>query len=72
MGSIEQGKVANLILTKNNPLENISVLSEPEWVMVRGRKVDKTLLTEFKNKAQDRSNLIVTAIRYDEYLLVEK
>ncbi|WP_291796533.1 amidohydrolase family protein [Lutibacter sp.] len=72
MGSIENGKFANFIVTTNNPLENLSELSKPEWVMIQGRKINKKTLNEFTNNARDRSNLIVTALRYAEYLLVEK
>ncbi len=72
MGSIENGKLANFIVTTNNPLENLSELSKPEWVMVNGRKINKKTLNKFTDKARDRSNLIVTALRYAEYMLLEK
>jgi len=72
MGSIENGKLANFIVTNNNPLENLNELSKPEWVMVNGRKINKKTLNEFTHKALNRSNLVVTALRYAEYMLVEK
>ncbi|GAA4892016.1 amidohydrolase family protein [Flaviramulus aquimarinus] len=72
MGTIEIGKLANLIVTPNNPLKNLNVLSKPDWVMVKGRKINKTTLNEFVDNAKDRSNLLVTAFRYAEYMLVEK
>jgi len=40
--------------------------------MVNGRKINKNTLNEFTDNALDRSNLVVTALRYAEYLLVEK
>lgn len=72
IGTIEIGKFANFIITSNNPLENLSTLSKPEWVMVKGRKINKKTLNEFTDNARDRRNLVVTALRYVEYLLVEK
>jgi hypothetical protein len=72
IGTIENGKLANFILTSKNPLEDLSVLKNPEWVMVKGRKINKKILNQFTENASDRNNLIVTAFRYAEYLLVEK
>jgi hypothetical protein len=72
MGSIQQGKFANFIVTKKNPLENLNELKKPEWVMVNGRKIDKKTLNIYSQNAKNRNNLLVTALRYLEYLLVER
>ncbi|MGL1889456.1 MAG: amidohydrolase family protein [Reichenbachiella sp.] len=71
MGSIESGKTANLILTDQNPLEDLSTLQNPQMVMVKGRKLEVEDLKLFENKAKGRSNLIASALRYAENLMVE-
>jgi len=72
IGSIETGKWANFILSNENPLEDLSTLAQPEWVMIQGRKLDKDLLASFNDAANDRSTLVVSALRYLEYLYIEK
>jgi hypothetical protein len=72
MGTIENGKLANFVVTSNNPLENLNGLSKPEWVMVKGRKINKKILQEFTENARDRSNLVATGLRYAEYLMIER
>ena len=39
-GTIEAGKDADIVATAGNPLENISVLMRPTFVMARGNQVD--------------------------------
>ncbi|MBN1651478.1 MAG: amidohydrolase family protein [Bacteroidales bacterium] len=72
VGSIEQGKLANFILTSKNPLMDLSALKDPEWVMIKGHLIDKNLMEELKEKARDRKNLFATAIRYAEYMFIER
>ncbi|MPR36970.1 amidohydrolase family protein [Salmonirosea aquatica] len=71
-GSIEVGKVANLILTEGNPLEDLEVLRNPKIVLVRGRQLKRKTLGAFTQKARNRSNLLASALRYAEYLMIEK
>jgi imidazolonepropionase-like amidohydrolase len=72
MGTIEVGKIANLLLIDNNPLLDLSALKNPTHVFIKGRKLDKVTLNSFENKARNRSNLIASALRYLENLVVEK
>jgi imidazolonepropionase-like amidohydrolase len=71
-GSISVGKLANLILTKENPLEGLSALKDPLKVFVRGRKIERKTLLEFKQKAKNRPNKLVSGLRYAENLIKEK
>lgn len=72
MGTIEVGKIANLIILDNNPLQDLKALKKPSAVFINGRMLNKDLLENFKNKAYNRNNLLATAIRYVENLWVEK
>ncbi|CAM4102027.1 MULTISPECIES: amidohydrolase family protein [Flavobacterium] len=72
IGTIENGKLANFILNSKNPLEDLRVLKNPKWIMIKGLKINKNVLNELTKKAKDRNNLVVTAFSYLEYLLVEK
>ena len=71
-GSIEKDKVANFILTNENPLENLETLRAPEWVVLSGRRIERDQLDHYVEKAKSRKNFVATAIRYAEYLLKER
>ena len=72
MGSIEVGKVANLILVDNNPLQDLSALENPSTVFIKGRKLNRETLDSFEEKTRGRKNLIASAVRYLENLVIEK
>ena len=72
MGSIEEGKLANLILVEDNPLQDLGALKDPDVVFIKGHKLERETLKKYEQKAANRKNLVVSALRYLEYLLVEK
>jgi len=72
MGTIEVGKVANLILIDNNPLIDLSALQNPSTVFIKGRKLNRSSLDHFEKQARNRKNLIASAVRYIENLMFEK
>lgn len=72
IGSIENNKIANLILLKNNPLNDLKALENPDIVFIKGRKLDKKALKKFKIKAKNRNNLFVTILKYLENMIIEK
>ena len=55
MGTVEKGKLANLILLKNNPLQNINNLENIEAVFSNGnyysRKILDNWLGQIKKEA---------------------
>jgi hypothetical protein len=71
-GTIEVGKIANLLLLEKNPLEDLSTLKKPTTVFINGVKLNRNILDAFKEKSIDRPNLITSALRYLEYLLFER
>ncbi len=71
-GTVENGKYANLILTKENPLDNLSTLKNPQYVFIKGRLINQKLMVKFKQKAFDRQNYNSTLIRFAKYILWEK
>lgn len=71
LGTIEVGKMANLILVDENPLLNINTLKNPNIVFINGRKLHRNLLQSFQDKAKNRSNLIVSALRYFENFFLQ-
>ncbi|OIQ23126.1 amidohydrolase family protein [Lacinutrix sp. MedPE-SW] len=72
MGTIEVGKIANLLLTDSNPLLELSTLKNPSTIFIKGRKLNKDSLENFEEKARNRKNLIASAVRYLEHLIFEK
>lgn len=72
LGSVEEGKVANLLLLNENPLTNLSAIKHPDAVFIKGRKLERDTLVRFAEKASGRNNLLASVIRYVENLLVEK
>lgn len=72
LGTIESGKVANLLLVNDNPLENLTTLQNPAAVFIKGIKLNPKTLDDLKKRATDRRNLIASAVRYAENLIVEK
>jgi len=53
-GSIERGKVANIVLTRKNPLEDIRHAAEIEHVILRGEHYDRAELDGIKEGVRKR------------------
>jgi imidazolonepropionase-like amidohydrolase len=68
-GSIQVGKIANLVLLSKNPMEQLESLKNPDYVFVRGRVFSSEKLAYFREKGRDRPNLLMSFLRYAEYLL---
>ena len=49
LGSVEPGKIANLVLLKGNPLEDILQTRAIEAVILRGRLLNTDTLSELRN-----------------------
>ena len=49
-GSIAVGQPADLVIVGSNPLKDLGVLREPQFVMIRGRLLDRLQLDEMLNR----------------------
>lgn len=72
MGTIEIGKIANMILIKDNPLEDLSGLQRPDELFIKGKRLSSHHLDNFRERAGNRRNFIPTVVRYAENRIVEK
>ncbi|MTI38933.1 amidohydrolase family protein, partial [Fulvivirga lutimaris] len=72
LGTIEKGKIANLLLVDKNPLIELSSLENPNYIFIKGIKLDRETLNSYNENAKNRKNLIATALRYLENLIIEK
>jgi hypothetical protein len=55
-----------------NPLVELSSLENPIFVFVKGRKLNRETLDSYNEKAKNRKNLIASALRYLENLIIER
>lgn len=68
-GSIQVGKIANMLIVPENPLADLENVRNPEYVFVRGRVFTSETLEYYRERAMDRPNLLISFLRYAEYLL---
>ncbi|SMO78337.1 Imidazolonepropionase [Gracilimonas mengyeensis] len=54
IGSLEEGKLADLVVLDKNPLENIRNTDSVVYTMVNGRLFDATTMNEVGNQPQER------------------
>jgi imidazolonepropionase-like amidohydrolase len=48
-GSVEKGKVADLIIVRGDPLTNISATQDIDMVFLEGKAVDRSFHADYKN-----------------------
>ena len=71
-GSIQVGKVADLLISKNNPLKDLSTLAQPIAVVKAGQWLSKEDLLSLKESEKNPSNLYVSIGRFLEDWLTRK
>lgn len=55
IGSLKEGKLADLIIIDGNPLENIQDTEKVQYTMVNGRLYDAATMNEIGNRPRERS-----------------
>ncbi|MRX66319.1 amidohydrolase family protein [Maribacter luteus] len=70
-GTLEVGKMANMVLTNENPLIHLKTLANPEKVFIKGYLLDADKLLQFKEKAYKRNNYLATLVRMGEGLWLQ-
>jgi hypothetical protein len=50
----------------------LQALENPEMVFIKGRKLDREVLTKFEEKSKNRNNFILTVFIYIENMIVER
>lgn len=66
IGSLEKGKMADLIVLEKNPLENIENTQSIEMVMVNGRLYDANTMNEIGNNPKNRGQFWWEANNYNQ------
>ena len=71
LGTIEVGKVADLVATQDNPLVNIGTLREPVAVVRNGQWLDQSTLQTLRESATHPSNTYYTFGRLLEFVFYD-
>ncbi len=58
IGSIEEGKCADLIACKNNPLEHLKALKNVSFVMAQGKVIDNSKLKKYENVERELDKFV--------------
>lgn len=69
VGSVEIGKIADLIITTHNPLKDIQELRYPSAVIKNGQWLDKVALAQLKQAAKNTDSYFWSVINLLEDLL---
>jgi len=69
LGSIEQGKQANIIISDQNPLDKISTLRFPHLILNNGVVYNTSAINELRELGLDKSNLLMTIGRFIDHMI---
>ncbi|MCB1718457.1 MAG: amidohydrolase family protein, partial [Candidatus Competibacteraceae bacterium] len=69
-GSVEVGKIADLVVVAENPLDDLTALRQPQAVIKAGQWISATELARLRESGKNPSNLYISLGRLLEDLLV--
>ena len=69
-GSIEVGKIADLVVVAENPLDDLTALRQPKAVIKAGQWISETDLAALRESGKSPSNFYISLGRLLEDLLV--
>lgn len=68
LGSIEKGKLANMIILERNPLEDLETLKNPYLILNNGMIYNGESISDLRNLGSEKSNLLMTIGRFMDHL----
>lgn len=71
-GSINKGKIADLVLTTQDPTLDLSRLETPFAVVKHGQWLDQENLNDLKSSSKNHAGIIITFLRLIDDLLIRK
>ncbi|WP_100644699.1 amidohydrolase family protein [Alteromonas facilis] len=68
-GEVEPGSLADMVVTEKDPLKDVTVLSQPEYVVANGVLLDKQNLKAMREASTSHTNVLTTIGLFIEQLL---
>ncbi len=69
LGTIEEGKIADLVVSRENPLDSPGALRKPVAVVKNGQWLDREALARLDESAKNPSSIYLTSGRVLEFVL---